>query len=353
MVKAVIFSLVLILSSMALLLTSCASLKGALERCVYEEEADVLLPTLEKAADSNAQVRGVPVTKTVEVEHSCHRRVYSRSGHRLLIFTTPGDADTTVKGTLSDMRKTVRTHECFDRALKDLNGLNRPELSRVLAEHQKRWDYLWKDLDVGPVKWLQCDQTKGSKWSEGLNSLIHELNHENHSGKCIFFPKDGSKLCFDLPDDLPRRSLGKVEAFPASPPAHVKFFREIQDIYMVTNDEPVEWLFEELHSYTLSLMVMTELMSKRGVTALFDGQERSPVVLPLFLLNTKLYLNRLKQKEPKDFQMYLAPGTPAATNLYVILRQAEDVYAAWLAALKKAGKPEYQIEKALWDEYKK
>lgn len=341
----------LALSALILFSISCSSISDLSQRCVRAEDVSAILPTLEKTADANAQWEKKPVTDTVLVEKTCQRHVYTRSGHRLLIFSTPNDPETAVRGTVSDSKKQVRTPECFNKALAEIKGYGRPEFKNVIQEQEKRAGNLWSDMEVGPVKWLQCGKPSGQEWTNGLSTMIHEMNHENFANDCSLLPKDSRRLCFDLPEDFPKTDLAGLDVFPTKDPADIKILKDIQDLYAGKEGRSALTLFDELNSYTLTTLVMTARLKKFGTSALYVGNSRPVATLPLFMLFTTRYLKNLKAKHPEEAEKYFSRQGTNFKNIEILLSEAEAAHKSWVKALKKGNRTEFPVEAALWREY--
>lgn len=333
----------------ALLPLSCASIRDDLNGCIADWETEQLLVTLEKAADSNAKTLKAPVTQTTLVEQSCNRRVFQRSGHRLLVFNKPHDREGMVRGTLSAMDKKVRTLECLERAQKELGAFGRESYHNVVAEHRRRFDWMWTDLDIGPVKWLQCDKKeKISEWYYGINTFVHELNHENGDPDCTYDPENKQQLCWDIPNHLPKAKAAHV-AFISPDRKDQWAFEGTQKTYFGL-DQTAFQIFEEMNSYILSLQELTDAYKRSGKKA-FTKKTRPRAQLPLFLAYSTRYLEVLNESSNSTYLKYFGPETQNRANLEKLWKRADAAYAEWLTVLKDLGDKPSFLEEDLWLQY--
>ena len=341
----------LCISFIFLWIGSCAWTKDVFE-CIRYNDIQAALPALEKIADSNARAAKQPITETATVEKSCHKAVYSRSGSRIILFSTPDDPDTSVRGSIATADKKNPSITCFASAQTELRSMGRPAYQNVLAEHKKRWDWLWNDTDIGPVKWLNCEDTlKKGAWSDGLSTMVHEMNHENILKNCLYFPRDGQRLCFDLPEDLPKAEFARLDHFPLKDPDEIKNIESLENMYL-TDENEVLFLFDEVNAYILTTQVYTDRLKKFGLSGIMQRGTRSVIYLPMIMWFSKRYLQRLRAKDPTLYaRVFTAAGTNMK-NLQLLFSEGEAAFGEFKLAMHAAHYQELAIEAATWDQYR-
>lgn len=84
---------------------------------------------------------------------------------------------------------------------------------RILDGEAKRSPEPWRDPDVGPVSFLQCDAAEQPSF-KSIATMLHETNHRLSPDRCLFDFESGGEICFTLPRGLPE---GTIAAYPRAP----------------------------------------------------------------------------------------------------------------------------------------
>ena len=329
--------------------------------CLNDISTAPVLTELEKATD----IVNTPGASTVLIKDVCEKRIYTRGKYRMVVFHPPGaqptpqwpPALTRVEGfaalNLPEVSKAAAA-QCLAQAGDDLHrfGLE-PEL---LDTYRQENPELWSDPDVGPARYLNCSGGRDAAYYFSLMLMVHEVTHQltSDNGRCLFLGYPPGKMCFSIPPTLPSASIAILKEFPAEDGKVIERLGKAQDLYLVdlsrVNQGPL-FLFNELNAYTAGNETMTAIVQHDGIAKLYHDGHRTPEMLPLLTLWVARYLAEMKNRDPDFYSETLAPDTDDGRNVRSLLARADESYAAWIAALSKAGKREEQPEHDLWQEY--
>lgn len=340
-----------ILSTFFLLSCQSKPAVAPLAYCLDERQEQKVLTQVEAGADALATTQHKPITGTELLEKACHKNIYLKNGLRIVIYKDPLIENSPVSATVMPASDFNKTSQCFKEAIQEIRSFDQPMLKDVLATNENRFGWQWNDMDIGPVKWLNCKDDMSMEWFTSLGDLVHELNHQNREESCLHYPGNGTALCLNLSSELPRRSLAKMKRFPTRDKGVNAALLGIQKIYLTQMDEPPLILFDELNSYILTNKVMTEVLRKHGATALFKKDGRGLVLLPLFMFYSARYILLVKNKKPELYAKNFTPFSENMNNLKVLFSQGEKVYNEWVAELAKQNSPQAGVENALWQQY--
>jgi hypothetical protein len=70
------------------------------------------------------------------------------------------------------------------------------------------------------------------------------------------------------------------------------------------------------------------------------------------MVYTVKYLAVIKRQQPDLYRQDFGEGTNNRRIIDLLLIRAESAYEAWKMELNNRGKPEYEIERDLWNEYR-
>jgi hypothetical protein len=323
--------------------------------CLNEGTIATLLPKLEKVADLNASSSNRKLSQTKLVENGCQKRIYIKNDYRIIFYRELDAPAGDVQATLTSAEiKHDEASRCLDDALALIRETNIEAAAPILEKHKGRYAWRWNDADLGPVKWLSCKDRSSPAWFERIDTLLHELNHENKKGQCLFIPSKSDFLCFNLSPNLPLRSLAKLESYPTQNPRQIEGLKFVERFYLTDTDQPPHLLFDELHSYIITTRTMTAITRKFGPSVYREkgSSDRQGVLLPLFLLYTVRYLNKLSHLDPKLYRETFGARSTNWNNIRFLLTEGESAYLAWLKTLESAHESPKEIETNLWDEYK-
>ncbi len=333
-----------------LVVSACTSLsKKETLGCLQDKQVSSVLRVLEKLADTDVNSSNSLKANSKLIETTCNKRVYEKNSYRLLVYQNPVAADGVVQGSISNIEN-VGSKECLFAAVSQAGVLS-PSFKEIIDLHKQKWSWLWDDYDIGPAKWLNCKDRKTSDWFESIATFIHELNHEIREGSCLRFAKDSSNLCFDLDSALPLRSIAKLESFPTKNSNQLAGLIFFQKTYLTDLDQPPLYLFDELNSYILTTRAYSNILKKNGQSAIFKEESRPVIVLPLFLLYSVLYVERLSKSHPDLYKKNFVLKPENITALKMLLAEGENTYRSWLFILKENSKPQKEVEKNLWEDY--
>lgn len=344
----------LLLSS--LVLFSCASTKKDAhpKGCIREEEISSLRKMMESTVETKVKSDGETLSPFSLVDDQCVKRVYASGDYRIVFKKGTLASDSEIRGNLSRFSDMKDKAACFKDAVELIHGLEIPFANIALQQHLKKFGQpYWDDPDFGPMKWLKCDGRPNPDFYSSLGTLLHEVNHELKDDQCLFIPSEGRSLCFKLDPKLPLRSLARIEKFPTKERSITQALEMVQKVYLTDMDLPPVMLFDELNSYIITNRAMTSVLKKKGAAALYDGESRQGVLLPLFLTYTVRYLSILRGTAPQLYQENFrpVPGNANYTNIQTLLVDSEKVYSEWLHSLRVAKKTPKPIEETLWNTY--
>lgn len=318
------------------------------ESCPRQIEFDAKLKQIEPVIDSM-----VPGANTTVVQiRTCHKQKYMRGGYEMVVFVKPNG---TVGGTAQKPKAfEVPAQECLQEAVNQLEKYDNKSGLRSIQAFKVRFPDLYSDMDVGPVKWLNCSKDKNPKYFDGWATWVHEVVHDLRDQDCLFNPSsEGKPLCFEMPPTLPDRSVAKIAKMPTKNPNAESILNSIQNTYLFSDKEPPIMLFDEVSGYTQTLNAMNLVMKSFGPDGLYTNGDRNIVLLPLFLAYSLNYLDYLKKDSPKEFERLFGEKAKNRKNLKVILSAAENSYLTWEKANSCKSCIKNDFENNLWSIYLK
>jgi hypothetical protein len=279
----------------------------------------------------------------------CWKRMY-RMGQASMVMYRKRNGSIGVDAHLHDV-DTAERQACLDAALHELKTWRLVDTDSILRRYQAE-DTHWNDLDVGFANYLRCDPTGHKLEKESLVTALHETEHQLSSGGCLFRAREGKMACFNIPNGMPKRSLGKLNEFPTTNPQQQEGARLFQEIYLVRFDESPLLLLDELNAYVVTTRGYTAFLRKDGVPGFFeaDGNTRSGVLLPMVMLWTTQYFERLGKQYPESAKAFW--GNPGNRDgVRGLLAEAEEAYREWLAQLQRVNKEQKELEANCWKMY--
>jgi len=236
------------------------------------------------------------------------------------MFRNPTSQERKIQASLMQPKvRELPAENCLNRALEDIQNLNLDFSQRLMQEHRFQYQWLWNDPDIGPVKWLQCNKKRDVSWYDSLAVFLHELSHEVRNNGCIFNSNNNSKICLELPQDLPLRSIAKIQDLTTLSSDRVEDLVWIQRLYLTDLDQPPLLLFDELQGYIITSKAYTATLTKLGAAAL-KNQKRLANYLPLFMLYSVRYLEELRNRSPAAFEENFGVCSKNYLSLNLLLR---------------------------------
>ncbi|MBA2403346.1 MAG: hypothetical protein H0V66_01135 [Bdellovibrionales bacterium] len=326
---------------MLLLLASCATPKNDSFCVEKKDEANLV----KKLSTILSTMHGSEV-KLKELERSCHKiKYHAFESVQVVVYRLPGMANalaSTVNYTEGALQQA-----CWNKALSDIAEIDRDgRYKKLLDLHQKMNSFEWQDLDVGPNKWVKCSEKDQEKYYGSLITLLHELNHEVKNFKkddvCLYLLEKNDYLCFTFDQDLPRRSLGRLDLNIIPLEAGREALINMQDIYLINIDQEVSSLLDELYAYTLTLKGMQQVLKVKGGSYIFTEGKRNIALVSMFQLIVKRYFERLKLKDPKAYAKAIEQNREPLKKL---LQISNDAYIDWVKEMKSFQEKEKKAEK--------
>lgn len=105
--------------------------------CLTDNEAELILPMFETAADATAAGKGNPPDSTTLIEESCRRRVYERNGHDFEVVKSWGTlaGNSTAHG---PARSGEDSMKCLNQAVEDVGGLRFADGDTIVKTYRER-----------------------------------------------------------------------------------------------------------------------------------------------------------------------------------------------------------------------
>lgn len=323
--------------------------------CLTEAEVTPTLSLLEAAVDTTT---GARAERSRPIEDKCWKRVYERSGYRLVIYR-PFEARTAGngRGAATVEGLTVQAGgervSCLAESLSRISALGLPYSDEVIEKHRASHPKEWRDPDLTPERWLTCEPASAVDRFASLGTFLHELNHGLRRESCLNIPSRGAPVCFDLPANLPTRSLAKLDSFPTTNPQSLQLLKAFDDLYMKVGDTEPLMLFDEVIGYAITTDAKTASLRKFGRDSVFRTKtKREYIALPQMLVYAVRYLAKLREKDPALYAQVFSAGSENSRSLRDVFTWAERSYTEWLAALKDAGGAPYEPETRFWKMYR-
>lgn len=323
-----------------LILASCASTKNP-ANCVEKKDEKFLV---EKLTTILSTMRGAPL-ELKEIERSCHKVKYKAFDNvQVVVYRLPGMINT-LTSTVNYTEPALQ-QACWDKALGDLTEIDKDSRYKNQMDlHQKSHPFEWKDLDVGPSKWVKCGLNDQEQYYSSLVTLVHEVNHEIKTFKdnqvCLYLLEKQDYLCFEFDKDLPRRSLGRLDLNIIPFDAGRESLTHLQDIYLLNIDQEIWSLLDELNAYGISARTMTRILEVKGGAHIFTEGKRNMAIVSMFQLIVKRYFERLKVKNPRAYTKTLEQNRE---NLKVLLQNSNDAYLEWVRVITSHNEKEKKAE---------
>lgn len=321
-------------------LASCAGPQIG-SNCVQKKDE---ISLVKKLTTILSTMNGSPL-ELKEIERSCHKIKFKAFDDvQVIVYRLPGMQNTlssTVNFTEPALQKT-----CWDKALSDVSDIDKDDRFKHLMElHQKMNSFEWKDLDVGPSKWIKCGVNDQEKYYSSLVTLVHEVDHEVKTFKgdnvCLYLLEKKDYLCFQFDKDLPRRSLGRVDLNIIPFDAGRESLTHLQDVYLLNIDQEIWSLLDELNAYGVTARTMTRILEVRGSDHIFTEGKRNMSIVSMFQLIVKRYFERLKEKNPKAYAKVINENRK---NLQTLLQNSNDAYLEWTNVIAKHNEKEKKAE---------
>lgn len=324
--------------------------------CLDEKKFEESLSRMSKLIDTsyaNADIN-TSTERPQLVEDHCDKKIYFKRDFRLVVSRRPGNEEepnvsVQPRGTALSEES---AHACLQKVEQDVAKIHFEAGIRALYNYKRNYPTYYEDADIGPVKWISCASSDSHSYWDSLPDAIHELSHDLRDEECLFPIKRNEVLCFKLDQDLPKRSLGKVEDLGTSDEERLRFLESAQKMYLTDTDQPVHMLFDELNSYTIATIGLITLLKERGHDNFYDSSGgRTAVILPLFMNMTANYLIRLNDDNRPLFSRNLLANQVNSQSLSRLLRTAEETFAEWDQVRKHSGVQEVDFESNLWKQY--
>ena len=311
------------------------------ETCIDDSYAKPALQKLGTFLDAGmATMEGRKASDFQLIEDKCWKRTYLKSGRQVVLYKhLDGPASEMKLATSSGAGDAAAKKACIAAATQTLRRSDAQLIDAIFQKHQSLQADFFGDLDVGPVKWLKCQDRASIDWYESLGTMLHETNHENRVGDCVYSPFQKAPQCFEFEQGMPRRAYAALETFPVRDAASVAKLKMIQKVYLTDMDEPFVMILEELNSYTVTLRAMDRLIQSEGVKSHYPaGEDRQGVLVPLFQVYAIRYLDRLLESNRPQFERVFLQRPANLNRLKTILKDSEIAYREWEKTLKKIGK---------------
>jgi hypothetical protein len=305
----------------------------------YKSQLESVIDRLPK--DSDDQVSRI-------LRSSCYKQVYSRSGFSFTIFKDPSDPEQNLGGEVSShITNPNEIEKCWEDAKAELLIPQFSWAKFLLKSLATKFTWRIDDPDIGPAKYLNCDNRKIS-FFVSMSVMLHEIVHTMSSKKCLFNSFGSSDFCFNLDSDLPLRSLGKFENVPSD---IAMFYEPVQHLYMEIADRPVLDLFNELNAYIVSAKTETEFLLSNPAKVISSEEYRSLINLPLFLFYAANYMEKLRIQEPLKAGQNFGVENENRAELLRLLTLGENTFQEFQAALENAGGQVHPAEIYFWKSY--
>jgi hypothetical protein len=326
---------------MFLLLASCAtSKKGAF--CVDKKGENTLV---EKMQTMLSTINGGPV-ELKEIDRSCHKVKYlAFDDVHVVIYRLPG-MDRSQASTVNYTDPKLQ-NACWDKALTDLSQLDQNEDYKLLLKlHKEMHPFEWKDMDVGPNKWVKCGNNDLEQYYGSLETLVHEVNHEIKTFKqddvCLYLMEKKDYVCFNFDKNLPKRSLGSLDLNIIPLNAGRKLLTTIQETYLTNIDQEIWSLLDEMNAYGVTTRTMGRILKEKGMGHLITDGKRNIAIVSMFQLIVKRYFERLKVKNPVAYGQAIEQNRESLKQLF---QNSNDAYLEFVRELAKHQETEKIAEK--------
>lgn len=323
-----------------LLLASCATSKKEAD-CVDKKGENTLVEKMETILST---MQGTPV-KLKEIERSCHKVKYlAFDDVHVVVYRLPGMKNA-LSSTVNFTDPTLQKN-CWNQALIDLERLDKNgEYLQLMKLHQRMHPFEWKDMDVGPNKWVKCGLKDQEQYYSSLETLVHEVDHEvgtyNDDKVCLYLIEKKDYLCFRFAENLPKRSLGRLDLNIISLQGGRKLLSRLQEIYLTNIDQEVWSLLDELNAYGVTVRTMTRILQVKGNGYVITEGKRNMAIVSMFQLIVKRYFERLKIKYPADYQIAIEQNRE---SLQTLLQNSNQAYLEWARELNKQQEKEKAAE---------
>lgn len=288
--------------------------------------------------------------KTELSQGACAKEVYKRGDYRIIIFKKGQNG--VVSGSVTPATNSLdpsTLNTCLRKTENFIGKNHFQEGADIFRAYRTKFPDIWSDGDIGAPKWLDCKDMASISYYNSIPVLLHELTHDLRQQQCLYTPQEN--LCFELSPKLPLRSVAAFKSFPFKDENTIKGLSFIQNTYMTVSDQPPLILFDELNAYIVTNKTMTHILEKEGASALFDGEKRSGVFLPMFLLYTVRYLTYVKNNEPELYKINFESHERNKAALKILWNNGENTYTKWKSLLKKLGHEEKPFESTYWHDY--
>ena len=325
---------------MFLLLASCAS-SNKYADCVEKKDETLLIEKMTAILSSS---QGTSVNLK-EIERNCHKIKYHAFDQiHVVIYRLPGMIN--ARSSTVNMIDPKLQKTCWDKAIADLSEIdNESSYKEMMDLHLKMNPFEWKDLDVGPSKWVKCDLKDQEQYYTSLLTLAHEVNHEVKTFKedkiCLYMLEKKDYLCFKFDQDLPRRSLGKLDLNIVSLRAGRKLLIRLKEIYLTNIDQEIWSLLDELNAYGVTARSMTRISKVKGRGLVFIEGKRNIALVSMFQLIVKRYFERLKIKNSIAYKKAIQQNRE---NLQELMKNSNEAYLEWVRELAKHQEQEKEAE---------
>ena len=326
---------------MFLLLASCATTKKEAD-CVDKKGENTLV---EKMQTMLSTIHGSPVNLK-EIDRTCHKVKYlAFEDVHVVIYRLP-EMDRSQASTVNYTDPKLQK-ACWDKALTDISELDQNEqYMELLKRHEKIHHFEWKDMDVGPNKWVKCGNQDSEKYYGSLETLVHEVNHEIKTFKgnevCLYLMEQKNYVCFNFDVLLPKSSLGRLDLNLIPLNAGRKLLTTIQETYLTNIDQEMWSMLDELNAYGITVRSMTRILKVKGLGHIIIDGKRNIAIVSMFQLTVKRYFERLKVKNPVAYEQAIEQNRESLKQLF---KNSNDAYLEFVRELAKHQETEKIAEK--------
>lgn len=342
-----------VLVGLAVGVTGCAHGPRAPE-CLDGEAAARALAEAERQVDASA-AESVRNAVSEEIEESCFKRKYLRSGQRIVLYKRPIDSADAVRTVLApDRPKGVAPDACLADVERSFEKLRISHVTLLLARVRSREEWRWLDPDIGPSKWLDCTPHRTSQYYEQLETLAHELNRDAREGNCLFVAAERTRRCFSLPEHLPPARSARL-ALSFDDRLRQEAVDRFLDLYLGPESTATFLtLLDELNAHTLATEVRIAVFERIGKSAIYgDRGSRNLSYLSLFLAQTAHYLAKLKETDPALFADVFGKSKETHANVWALFERGEQTFDAWRKLAHGTRDSATRVESELWSLYRK
>lgn len=261
------------------------------------------------------------------VNDSCYKKLTNSRGQSLILFRYERDGKSYLRARFNAHEAASADPSCLNDALAVTQRLP-PFATNIVAAHRERHKAEWKDPELSPRFYLDCDSGRGLAFDESVAVMLHELNHETNSDSCIFVSFTNEYLCFSEIEKAPARDIAKVRTSFRNTLIDNALDR-FQATYLMGYGASFMRLFDELNSYTVTAHVSVARMRQHSNSKSYLNGLPTDEYLPIIGLLCANYLATLHAKYGDTYARLYGEGTQNRTHFDVLFSNAREAYEEW------------------------